>query len=357
MTRLLKLLPLLAVLLVAAVACGSSSSSSSLDDDDVAVVNGQHITKDQLDAQISLLVAAAKGSGQTVPKAGTTAYKQQVISPSLQQLVLNAQVEQIAKDMHITASDSDVSKEIDTIVKTQYGGDKSKFDAAVKKYGYTDDSLNAVLRYGILEKKIGAAATKEVSMSPADLKAAYKKDAKSFGDARNVHYMLWKNKASADAALAKMNSGTSEKAASTGSIDADTTHGTTGFVAASGPGLMDANFQRAAFSLAEGKWGTPIPADATYAKTNLAGQCKPTCYFLINPDGAVAKAGSDDAYTLLKDQITAKLDPTTTTQAKAKAKIAALVAALTKKTTYAKGYAPPAASTAPTTTSSTDTTQ
>ena len=40
--------------------------------------------------------------------------------------------------------------------------------------------------------------------------------------------MLWPSKESAQAALSKMNSGTAEKNASTGSIDSDTAHGTTG---------------------------------------------------------------------------------------------------------------------------------
>jgi hypothetical protein len=132
MTRLLKTLPL-AVLIVAAAACGSSSSSSSLSSGDVAVVNGQHITKTQLDQQIALLVASAKAGGQTVPKAGSTEYKQKVIQPAVQQLVLNQEVLQIAKDKKIAVTDADVTKSINDIVTQNYAGDKSKFAADLKK--------------------------------------------------------------------------------------------------------------------------------------------------------------------------------------------------------------------------------
>ncbi len=352
MTRLLKTIPLLAVLIVAAVACGGSSSSSSVSGDDVAVVNGTHITKDQLDQQIALMTASAKAQGQSLPAAGTTNYKKQVIDVSVQQLVQNAEVEQIAQNMNLTVTDADVKTALDALVTKQYGGDQAKFQKAVKKYGYTPETLNAVYRLGLLEQKITAAVTKEVTMTPAQVQAAYTKQASTFGDARNVHYMLWPSKESAQAALSKMNSGTAEKNASTGSIDSDTAHGTTGFAAASGPGLMDVNFQKAAFKLPSGAWGTPVPVDANYAKSSLAGKCKPTCYFLINPMGPVAKAGSPAAYKLLKAQIDAKLNPSTQSQAKVQAKIQSLLAPIKKKISYADGYAPPAASTAPTTTSS-----
>ena len=168
MTRLLKTLPLLA-LVVAAVACGSSSSSSSVSGDDVAVVNDQHITKSQLDEQIALLVASAKAGGQTVPKAGTTDYKQKVIQPSVQQLVLNAEIEQIAKDMNLSVSDAEVTKSINDLVTQNYGGDKSKYQADLKKYGYTEQQFEAVVRIRLLGSKIEKAVSKGITLSPAEL--------------------------------------------------------------------------------------------------------------------------------------------------------------------------------------------
>lgn len=355
MTRLLKTLPLV-LLIVAAAACGSSSSSSSLSSDDVAVVNGQHITKTQLDQQIALLVASAKAGGQAVPKAGSTEYKQKVIQPSVQQLVLNQEVLQIAKDKKITVTDADVTKSINDIVTQNYSGDKSKFQADLKKYGYTESQFENVVRIRLLETKIQAAVTKSLSLSAADVKAKYEKSPQTFGDARDVHYMLWSSKAKADAALQKLNSGTAEAKAATGSIDADTTHGTTGFTAASGPGLMDANFQKAAFSLPAGAWGQPVKANPQYQKTSLAGQCKPDCYFLINPIGATAKAGSDAAYTKLKSMIDSKYNPAQSVQSQVQAKMLALIDAFKSGTHYNPTYAPPASVTSPTTTSSNPTT-
>lgn len=353
MIRLLKILPLV-VLVVAAVACGSSSSSSSLSSDDVAVVNGQHITKAQLDEQIAMVVASAKAQGQTVPKAGSTEYKQKVIQPSLQQLVQNAEFNMVAADMKLSVSDAEVTKAINSLVKQNYGGDQSKFEADLKKYGFTPAQFTAVAHNRLLQNKVATSVRNDLTLTPAQLKAKYEKNPKTFGDARDVHYMLWASKAKADAALAKLNSGVAEKNAATGSIDADTTHGTAGFTAASGAGLMDANFQKAAFQLPTGAWGQPVEANPDYAKTNLAGQCKPKCYFLINPISDSLTAGTDAAYAKLKDMVAGKYNPPAqTVDQEVNTKIVALLDAFKKKTEYATGYAPPAALTSPTTTSST----
>ena len=79
----------------------------------MAVVNGTHITKDQLDSADRADDCQRQGQGQTLPEAGTTNYKKQVIDVSVQQLVQNAEVEQIAQNMNLTVTDADVKNAID----------------------------------------------------------------------------------------------------------------------------------------------------------------------------------------------------------------------------------------------------
>ena len=77
----------LAALAALSVACGGSSSGSSapatLGSDDVAVVGANHITKQQLDHQITLEVAAMAVKKQKIPKVGTTSYTSTVVQPVL----------------------------------------------------------------------------------------------------------------------------------------------------------------------------------------------------------------------------------------------------------------------------------
>ena len=215
-------------------------------------------------------------------------------------------------------------------------------------------SSTTVAHNRLLQNKVATSVRNDLTLTPAQLKAKYEKNPQTFGDARDVHYMLWSSKAKADAALAKLNSGVSEAKAAAGSIDADTTHGTAGFTAASGVGLMDANFQKAAFQQPNGAWGQPVEANPDYAKTNLAGQCKPKCYFLINPISDALNAGTDAAYAKLETMVAGKYNPPAqTVDQQVNTKILALLDAFKSKTEYATGYAPPAALTSPTTTSST----
>ncbi len=352
MKRLVQILPVVVLILAFAAACGSSSSSDSVSGDDVAVVQGQHITKQDLDAQIALVTASAKAQGQKLPKPGSTAYKQQVIEPSVQQLVQNADLQVIADNMNLKVTDQDVQKSIDDLIKTSYKGDKAKFEADVKKYGYTDETLKTLFHNRLLGQKITAAVTKQVSLSADDLHKKYTDAPQVFGNARNVHYTLWDSKAKAEAALTQLKAGKPEAKVTTGAIDADTKHGTTGFLAASGPGLMETNFQKAAFTQPANQWGDLVKVDKSYAQSSLGGRCKPDCYFLINPMGPVLKAGTPAAEKALHTTIVNKYNAPQTVQTEVQQKLVALVNALKKNTHYADGYAPPSASTSPTTTSS-----
>ena len=125
--------------------------------------------------------------------------------------------------------------------------------------------------------------------------------------------MLWSSKAKADAALAKLNSGTAEAKAATGSIDADTTHGTTGFTAASGAGLMDANFQKAAFQQPNGAWGKPVEANAGLRKDQPGGPVQAQVLLPDQPDRATpSRRGTDAAYAKLKTMVAGQVQPAST---------------------------------------------
>src|SRR6476620_8687946 len=103
MSRYRIILPfvLLAAVAVSAACGGSSSgaSSASLESGDVAVVGDTHITQKQLDQLVAFQVNSAKVAKQTIPAAGTTTFKTQVVDPILQRMITNAQVENIAKQL------------------------------------------------------------------------------------------------------------------------------------------------------------------------------------------------------------------------------------------------------------------
>ena len=157
---------LLAVLTAFSAACGgggsSSGSSVSLASGDVAVVDGTHITKSQLDHAITLRVKGMEAQKQTPPKVGTTDYTTNVVQPTLQHLVQGAEVRNIANALNVSASADDVKKAIQASVTQYYGGDQAKFQADVDRYGLTAADLNYEFQTSVLETKITTKLTDQV---------------------------------------------------------------------------------------------------------------------------------------------------------------------------------------------------
>src|SRR2546421_12837326 len=131
MSRYRIILPLVLLTAVAvSAACGggsSAGSSASLESGDVAVVGNTHITKQQLDQLVTFQVNSAKVAKQKIPAAGTTDFKTQVVDPILWRMITNAQVENIAKELGVTGSDSEVNAGLQKAIQAQIGTDHPKY--------------------------------------------------------------------------------------------------------------------------------------------------------------------------------------------------------------------------------------
>jgi foldase protein PrsA len=353
MGRALRILLLAALLAVISAACGGgssgSSSSASLESGDVAVVGATHITKAQLDHWITLRVKGMTIQNQTPPKAGTTDYTMNVVQPVLQHLVQEAQVRNMAAALHVTVTSGDLDKAIQNAVDQNYGGDASKLQADLKKYGLSTADLRYEFGTTLYENKITDKLTNEVKVTDQDVQDYYDKNKaayKSSSDTRVVDYALFPDKASAKAALTKLAGGASFKDVSAGTIDTSASHEP--FTAQKGQ--IDKAFEQAAFTLPTNQLSPLVKVDKDYATSSLGGKCQPDCYFLIRPTADVVKAGTQQSFDSVKAQIRTQL-LSTRKQSHVTSIIQKLEAAQKKLTKYATGYAPPATSStaAPTT--------
>ena len=336
----------LAALTVATAACGGGSSgsgsstpSAALAAGDVAVVGTTHITKTDLNRNITLRVNALKEQKQSVPKAGTTAYTDQVIQPVLQHLVQAAEVRNIAKELNVTATSSDIHKAIQTAIQQNYGGSQEKYQADLKRFGLTEADIETEFTTSILEQKILTKLRGQVKVTDQDVQKYYDQNKASYtttSDTRVVDYGLYPDKASAQAALTKLKGGGSFKDVSAGTIDSSANHEP--FTATKGQ--LDKNFEKAAFSLKTNELSGLVVVDKTYAKQSLPGKCKPTCYFIIRPTADTVKAGTEQPFDKVKDQIRSQLLSTRQQQHVVDV-IKRLEAEQKKATHYATGYAPP----------------
>jgi parvulin-like peptidyl-prolyl cis-trans isomerase-like protein/SurA-like protein len=353
MGRALRILLLAALTAALSAACGgggaSSTSSASLESGDVAVVDGVHITKSQLDHAITLRLKALAVQKQTAPKVGTTDYTTTVVQPTLQHLVQGAEVRNIADALKVSASSSDVENAIKAAVTQYYGGDQSKFQADVKRYALTDADVHYEFQTSVLEKKITDKLTNAVKVTDQDVQDYYAKNKaayKTTSDSRVVDYALYPDKASAQAALTKLAGGASFKDVSAGTIDTSATHEP--FTAQKSQ-IGSKAFAQSAFTLPTNQLSPLVKVDKAYATSSLAGKCQPDCYFIIRPTADVVKAGTQQSLDQVKAQIRTQL-LSTQKQSHVTSVLRKLEAQQKKATKYATGYAPPATTAAPPTT-------
>lgn len=354
MRALLRMLSL-AVLAAALAACGSSSSSNKLKSGDVAVVDTIHITQPQLDHEIAILIKSMQSKKQAVPKPGTTTYKSQVIDQSVQQLVFEAEVRDIATQLKVTVSDSLVRSNITKAIKQVYNGDQAKYKAAIAKLGVTEQDVFDEFQVSALEQAIGKKLAAEVPVNDSTALAYYNSHKSSFAitdDTRKVNYILVDSKATAQNDLTQLKAGKSQAQVATGAIDSNTAHQPVAPFTVTRTSGDEKDFVAAAMSLPTGAWSQPVVVSASYAKQSLPGKCKPNCYFLIYPVSDLLKKGTQQTFAQVKAQILSQLKSTTQAQ-HVSSREQALVNAIKKKITYAPAYAPPASSTTPATTPTT----
>ncbi|HET7170549.1 MAG TPA: peptidyl-prolyl cis-trans isomerase [Gaiellales bacterium] len=348
MGRALRILLLAALTAAFSAACGggsdASSSAASLESGDVAVVGATHITKTQLDHWITLRVKGLEAQNQTAPKPGTTDYTTNIVQPTLQHLVQEAQVRNIADTLNLSVSDSEYDKALKDAVQQNYGGDESKLQADLKKFGLSNDDLRYEFETTLLENKITDKLTNQVKVTDQDVKDYYDKNTaayKTTSDTRVVDYALFPDKASAQAALQKLADGATFKDVSAGTIDTSANHEP--FTAQKGQ--VDKAFEQSAFTLPTDQLSPLVKVDKAYATSSLPGKCQPDCYFLIRPTADVVKSGTQQSFDQVKSQIRTQL-LSTRKQSHVTSILRKLEAAQKKLTKYATGYAPPPASTA-----------
>jgi foldase protein PrsA len=352
MGRALRILLLVALTAGFSAACGGgssgSSSAASLESGDVAVVGSTHITKAELDHWITLRIKGMTIQNQTPPKPGTTDYTTNVVQPVLQHLVQEAQVRNMAAELHVTVTPTDLDKAIKNAVDQNYGGDETKLQADLKKYGLTTQDLRYEFGTTLYENKITDKLTSEVKVTDQDVQDYYDKNKAAYktgSDTRVVDYALFPDKASAQKALDKLAGGASFKDVSAGTIDTSATHEP--FTAQKGQ--VDKAFEQSAFTLPTNQLSPLVKVDKAYATSSLGGKCQPDCYFLIRPTADVVKGGTQQSFDEVKGQIRTQL-LSTRKQSHVTSVIRRLENEQKKLTKYATGYAPPATSTAAPTT-------
>jgi len=192
--------PLLIVAaLLALVAAGCGGSSTKVPSDAVAVVNGQPVTKSQLDQLITQAKVTYKNQKRPFPKAGSAEY-QALQTQAITFLVQRSEFAQEADKMGIKVTDQQVEDRLSQIKKQYFKSDPKAYLKQLAQQGLTDSQVRDDLRAQLISEAIFAKVAGKVKVTDKQIADYYAKNKSQYHqpESRDVRHILVKNKALAD---------------------------------------------------------------------------------------------------------------------------------------------------------------
>ena len=325
-----RLLLLTLMLALTAFGAGCGGGSSSVGGDDVAVVGGEQVTKDEYNALIDQAKRSYTAQKRSFPKPGTTQYTT-LKNQAIQFLVQRAEYAQKAKDLGIDISSKDIDKRLEQIKKQYFGGDEKKYKSQLKKQGLTEDQVRNDVEAQLVSEKLFNKVTAKVKVAPAEVASYYKAHKDQYGQpaTRDVRHILVPSKTQADKLYLQLKGG-----ANFGQLakkfSKDPGSAPNGGKMTATKGQLVPEFQTVAFSIKTGQIAKPVHTQYGYHIIQALGPihaAKPTPF---------AKVKTSIRQQLLQTKKNSQMTKWVETTKKEFA----------KKIKYAKGFAPPPSLTA-----------
>jgi foldase protein PrsA len=256
--RLLRFLPLFALLAVVALAGCGGSGKKSVPSDAVAVVGSDDIAKTQFTLLMDGTHRAYVARKTPFPKPGTSQYKA-LQDQTMKYLVQQSELEQKAKGLGVVVTDKDVQARIKQIKKQYFAGDEKKYQQQLKAQGLTEPLLALNLHGQILSERLYKKVTDPVKVTDADVKAYYNAHKSTYAKAesRDVRHILVNNKALADTIETQLKGG-GDFAALAKKYSKDPGSAAQGGKLTISKGQTVAPFDKVAFSLAKNELSAPV---------------------------------------------------------------------------------------------------
>jgi foldase protein PrsA len=267
---------LAALLLAAALLTAGCGGSSSVPTGAIAVVNGSQISRSELDSWIEQAKKSYKATNQPFPKVGTTEY-QNLQTQFVAALVQREEFQQAAKDLGITVTSKDIDKGVGEYVKQKFGGDRKKFEQALKAQDFPESLLRKTILVTVLSQKIFERVTKDVKVTTKDAQTYYNQNLSTYQQkaSREVRHILIskkkangqvdypKSKVLADQLYGRLKHG-ADFAAFAKKYSADTSSAAQGGRYTAFKGQTVPEFDAAVFSLGTGEISKPVKTTYGY---------------------------------------------------------------------------------------------
>lgn len=214
---------LVSVITIASTGCSMiSRTQEGINKSPVAKVNGETITRAQIDERMKPYIAQIKQS-YTSSDQIASAEKQQK-SSLLDQMIIEVLFTQKAKEYNITVSDADIKKQFDK-VKANYKTD-AEWKSALSSNYYTEDTLKQSIKTSLIISKVVDYLTKGTKITDKQIQDYYNKNQDNYTEQPNkIHlsHILVATEAAAQAAKARIDKGEDfAKVASDVSTDTNT---------------------------------------------------------------------------------------------------------------------------------------
>lgn len=198
--RTLLLVACCAALVGVAAGCGDSGSASGVPKDDIALVDGQPITKAQFEQTLAQYNNSAVRAKQKAVKCCSSDYKSVVQTRIVPFLVQRSEFEQQAKKLGVVVTAKAIDEQLKKVVDQYFNGSRSKFLAAIKKQGSTMAEVRDTVYLNLLQQNVTKKLTSGIKVTDKEAldyynanKAQYKK-----GTSRDLAHILVKTKAKAE---------------------------------------------------------------------------------------------------------------------------------------------------------------
>lgn len=325
--RVLFVLVLSVAAVLVAAACGGGQSVPK---DAVAVVDGQEITRAEYDALWERTKANYKAQKRAIPKAGTaefTSLKTNIV----EYLVQRVEFEKKAKELGIAVTDKEVDAELAKIKKDYFGGSDKKLQDQLKQASMTLPGLKEDIHAKLIQDKLYAKIAGDVTVTDKEVRDYYDQHKDQYGtpESRTVRHILVNKKALADQLYAQLQNGASF-AELAKKYSKDPGSAAQGGKLTVSKGQTVPEFDKLAFSLKKNELASPVKTQYGWHIIQALSDIKP------------AKVSS---FAKVKDQIKAQL-----LQTKKSEKMTKWVDDVKKefgdKTSYQVGFTPSASTTA-----------
>jgi foldase protein PrsA len=275
MMKFTRLLALLALAVAVAVAAGCGGGDESVPDDAVAVVDGEQITRTDLDELMKLAKTSYESQKREFPKAGTPEY-QQLQNQAVTFLVQRVEYRQKAEELGVEVTEKEVDARIDQVRKESFGGDEAKLQAQIKQQGYTEDTFRDAVESDLLADKIYDDVTKGIAVPAAEAQKYYNQNKSTYEvpESREVRHILVKKKDRADEIYDELKSG-ADFAALAKRYSLDTGSKEDGGKLTITRGQTVGPFDTTAFLLPEGSISRPVKTEFGYHVIQALSAVKP----------------------------------------------------------------------------------